>query len=148
MTATNHPLSYVCSKFILLVLKLRKVEYQTCPVPNFQGNLFRVDGERLSTKSFLKWVRIPRNRVYVEPKPIQLVSVRPVDHSYLLVFLQGLRIFYPEWKFWVPSSCMRYSIYILRPAEDSRVLVMGSGAVCQGVYRYKDKAPDPVPCSG
>ena len=43
---------------------------------------------------------------------------------------------------------MSYSIYILHPAEDSRVLVMGSGAVCQGVYRYKDKAPDPVPCSG
>ena len=41
---------------------------------------------------------------------------------------QGLRIFYPEWKFWVPNSCMRYSIYILHPAEDSRVLVMGSGA--------------------
>ena len=43
---------------------------------------------------------------------------------------------------------MSYLIYILHPAEDSRVLVMGSGAVCQGVYRYKDKAPDPVPCSG
>ena len=84
----------------------------------------------------------PRNPLhprYWRPEPPRVADARRWNL---------LRIFCPEWKFSIPSSRMSYSIYILHPAEDSRVLVMGSGAVCQGVYRYKDKAPDPVPCSG